>query len=247
MPESLLPPRSGEVSDVMDAAKRVFRATLPKCLPIGMFAILAAQLATVYWLTTGKPLALGEPRDGTFWILTAVGVAGYQLLAAVLMLRQRTLLAGTPPDLAVELRTALARWPTLIATSMLIGVAMFVGTLALLLPGVFVLVCSLLMRPIILFEPVDPLRALERCVRLVRPRFWKVMATAILAVFIVMICFLGATAALGLLQALLGVAGLKSATISALGAACVLGIEAVAVVYFSALWLALYSAASSSA
>jgi len=247
MPEPLLPPRSMEVSDVMDAAKRVFLATLAKGLPLAMFGVLCSQLAAMYWLTTGKSLAFTEPRDTTFWALALVGLAGYQLLAGALMVRQRKIVAGVKPELAAEFSAAFGRWPALMVTGLLAGASFFLGTLLLLLPGIFVLVCTLLQRPVVLFEKVDPVQALKRCVQLVRPHFWKVMAVGVIALLIAVVCLLGAGALLGLVNALLGLLGVQAAVLNAFGVACMLGFEAVAIVYFSAVWLALYSAASSSA
>ena len=65
-----------------------------------MFAILLVALPNFYWLTKGKPLdVLHPPVDNSFWVLAAVGFAGYELLAAALMVRQRELLSGRAPNL----------------------------------------------------------------------------------------------------------------------------------------------------
>jgi len=64
---------------------------------------------------------------------------------------------------------------------------------------------------------------------------------------IVAVCTLAAVAVLSLLSALLGALGIRPAGVNAVSAAVLLGVLSVAAVYFSALWLALYSAASSSA
>ncbi len=247
MSASLLPPRSAEVGDIMAATMRVFRTTLPKCLPIAMLAILLVQLASLYWMSTGKPQGMFQPRDATFWILFVLGFVAWQLLAAIIMLRQRSMVAGRVPDLHSEWQLALPRWPLLLVTAVLSGAAMSLGLIALLVPGIYLFVCFLLLRPVVLFEKVDPLRALERCIRLVRPRWIKFCAAAVIGTLMVVVCTLAAIAGLSLLVALLGGIGVKAAGVNALGAACVLGLLAVAAVYFSALWLALYSLASSSA
>ena len=248
MPEFKLPPRSASVSDLLEAATTVFRMTLAKSLPIGMFAILLAALPNLYWLTRGKPMDLLHlPQEGRFWVLMAVGFAGYQLLAAALMLRQRNLLVGAGADLQRELAVLRARWPVLLASALLMGVMVFAGLLALVLPGVFALVCLLLLRPVVLFEPVDPLQALNRCFRLALPLWIKVFASALIAALVFVVCAIAAAAVLGILQSVLTLLGVQAAVMSAFAAACGLGIQAVALVYFNALWLVLYSAASSSA
>ena len=248
MPEFKLPPRTASVSDLLEAATGVFRMTLAKSLPAGMFAILLVALPNIYWLTKGKPLdILHPPVDTEFWVLTAVGFAGYQLLAAALMVRQRELLSARAPNLRQEFATALARWPMLVASTLLGGVVIFAGMLALVLPGVYALVCLLLLRPVVLFETPDPLQALVRSFSLARPMWIKVLASALIAALVFMICAIAAAACLGILQSLLSLAGVQAAALSAFAAACGLGVQAVALVYFNALWLVLYSTASSSA
>ena len=248
MPEFKVPPRSASVSDLLEAATGVFRVTLAKSLPAGMFAILLVALPNFYWLTKGKPLDLLHPPVETpFWVLAGVGFAGYELLAAMLMVRQRQLLSGRAPDLQHEVAAALARWPVLVITAVLAWLLVFGGFLALVLPGVFAAICLLLLRPVVLFDGRNPLQSLGRCFSLARPIWIKVLASAVIAALVFLICAVAAAACLGVLESLLTLAGVQPAALSAFAAACGLGVQAVALVYFNALWLVLYSTANSSA
>jgi hypothetical protein len=248
MPQPKLPPLSAPVSDLLDAATAIFRVTLAKCMPVALFAMLVAALPDVYWMTTGKPMDFFHPPvDPKFWALTVVGLVCYQFLAAILMLRQRAMLDGGVPALSREAAVALRRWPMLVVTYILGGVAVFAGMLLLIGPGVFLLVCFLLMRPVVLFEVAAPPQLLLRCVRLVQRAWVKVMAAAVIAGLIFVVCVVAAGACLGIVQAVAVGLGAPPAAMNAVSAACELGVQAVALVYFNALWLVLYSAASSSA
>jgi len=247
MPEIKVP-RTASVSELLEAATGVFRRTLAKSLPIAMFAILLAALPNLYWLTRGKPMDLLHlPTDPQFWALMIVGFVGYQLLAALLMLRQQGLIVGAPPDLRREFALLRARALVLLASALLMGVVVFAGLLALVLPGVFALVCLLLLRPVVLFEPVQPVSALSRCFQLAVPMWIRVFASALIAMLVFGVCAIAAAACLGILQSVLVLVGVQPSVMSAFAAACGLGVQAVALVYFNALWLVLYSAASSSA
>ena len=248
MPQPKLPPLSAPVSELLDAATRVFRMTLAKGMPVALVAMLLAALPDVYWMTTGKPMDFRHPPlDPKFWALTAVGLVCYQFLAAILMLRQRAMMGGSVPDLSREAAVAVRRWPMLIITYILGGMAVFAGMLLLVGPGIFLLVCFLLMRPIVLFETASPLQMLRRCVRLVRGAWVKVLAAAVIAGLIFVVCVIAAAACLGIVQAVAVGLGAPAAAMNAIAASCELGVQAVALVYFNALWLVLYSAASSSA
>ena len=247
MPEIKVP-RVASVSDLLEAATDVFRRTLAKSLPIAMFAILLAELPNLYWLIRGKPLDLLHlPSDPRFWALMTVGFVGYQLLAALLMLRQHGLRGGAAPDLRREFTALRSRALVLLASALLMGIVVFAGMLALVLPGVFALVCLLLLRPVVLFESVQPVSALSRCFQLAVPLWLRIFASALIAALVFGVCAIAAAACLGILQSVLVLVGVQPAVMSAFAAACGLGLQAVALVYFNALWLVLYSAASSSA
>ena len=247
MSESLLPPRSAQVSDVMHAATGVFRATLAQCMPLALGAILCLQLPNLYWLTTGKSLDLFGPRDAVFWVLTGAGFGGYQLLASLIMLRQGRIGMRRSVGERGELAAAVASWPRLVLATVLSDVVALLGLLALLAPGIFALVCFLVLRPVVLFERLDPLPTLQRCLQLIRPRWPQTCAAAVMALLTLVVCILAAVVLVGLLTAALGGLGAGAAATTALGSAIMLGLMAIAEVYFNALWLALYSLASSSA
>ena len=264
MSQFKLPPRTASVSDLLDAATVVFRTTLGKALPAALFAMLLAGLAGMYLMTTGKMLDFRHPPlDPRFWMFAALGLVCYQWLAAIVMLRQRSMMDGAAPDYSRESAAALQRWPLLVTTYLLESVAisagpmlaaMFLrGTVAivaamlLVIPSIYLCVCLLLLRPVVLFEPVGPVQALVRCVRLVRPMWPRVLAAAIIALLIFFVCTVAAGAALGIVHAIVAASGVQASAFQAFSAACQLGIDAIALVYFNALWLVLYSVASSSA
>ncbi|HVN99263.1 MAG TPA: hypothetical protein VMT49_04420 [Steroidobacteraceae bacterium] len=248
MPELKLPPRTASVSDLLDAATVLFRRTLAKALPIELFAALSLGLPHMYWMTTGKPFdLLHPPLDPRFWALAAVGLVCYQFLSGLVMLRQRAMQGGAAPDLNREAAGALRRWPMLVATYVLGMVAIYAGCLLLVVPGLYLFVCLLLLRPVVLFETAGPVQALVRCVRLARPLWVKFMAAAVIATLIVIVCMVAAGACLGVVHAVVTAAGVEAAAFNAFAAACQVGVDAIALVYFNALWLVLYSVASSSA
>jgi len=121
---------------------------------------------------------------------------------------------------------------------------LFVGFTLLVLPGIFLLVCYLVLLPVLLFENFNPYTALVRSVQLMQPHWWKALATIVIAVLILLICTLAAAAVLSIVAALLGGEG---SAVQAIVAAVTVGIWAIGCVFLSALALTLHSAASSSA
>jgi hypothetical protein len=141
MTNNLYPPsRPQTVGEVLDTAFRIFRATLPKCLPYATLAMLAGQLPDIYELLQGHPLRrpLLEPHARAWWLLEVVGYVVSLTLWAVIVRRQYAIASGQPPAAEGELRAALRRVPGLFALSLLFALAIVTGLLLLVVPGLYV-------------------------------------------------------------------------------------------------------------
>jgi hypothetical protein len=240
-----MPPRpEASVSQLLNAATALFRATLLKCLPFAMIGVLCLEVPNFYWVASGHTLVYGMPVNSTYWLLAFIAGAVTVFIASAMMLRQRAFASGAEVDSATELAAAARRLPVILLGWMLGLLSLFVGFTLLILPGIFLLVCYLVLLPVLLFEDLNPYAALVRCVQLVLPRWWKVLATIVIAVLVALICTLAAAAVLGILAALLVGQG---PAVQAIVAAVTVGIGAIGCVFFSALALTLHSAASSSA
>jgi hypothetical protein len=225
---------------------RLFQASLLKCLPLAMLAVLCASLPNIYWNASGHPISLFGPYDTTFRVLSVFGLTSALWLFGALMLRQRALGLGAGPLLGAELLASLRRLPALLAGVVLADLSMVAVLLLVLalLPGVFLLVCYLVLLPVMLLDQAGPLTALARSVRIVRPLWWQALTALVIAV---LLSFLGAlifAAVLGVAADLLAGNG---AAMKAVVNAGVVGFYALFVVYVSALQLVLHSAASNSA
>jgi hypothetical protein len=239
------PPRpDASVSNLLDAASQLFRATLLKCLPFAMMAVLCLEIPNLYWVASGHTLTFGLPSDTGYWLLAYPASAVTVFIVSAMMLRQRAFASGATIDSAAELAAAARRLPGILLGWILAQLSLFVGFTLLILPGIFLLVCYLVLLPVLLFENLNPYAALVRCVQLVLPHWWRVLATIVIAVLVVFICTLAAAAVLSILAALrVG----QGPAVQAIVAAVTVGIGAIGCVFFSALALTLHSAASSSA
>jgi len=237
-------PHGARVSDLLQTATRLFRASLLKCLPLGMIAVLCAQAPNIYWVATGHAIGLYAQYDTNFDLLTLVGTTLELWLIGAMMLRQRAVVLGAPILAGSELRASLRRLPVVLLGSLLAALSIAAGLLLLLIPGVFLAVCFLVLLPVILFEAAGPVAALVRSVQLMRPLFWPALTALVIAVLLFVI---GALVFAALLAVLAEVLADNRAAVQAIETAGVVGFGALFVVYLNALALVLHSAASSSA
>jgi hypothetical protein len=227
-----LPSRQSSVSELLEHSSQLFKRALPACLPLAMIAMLMALLPNLYWQLSGRGPMRELPRDPVYWLLYALGVAAYLWLLGALLLRLRSLHAGGARSLPEELRAAAALWPSLLVASLLAAVLVFAGTL-------------LLISAVVVYESSPPLAALRRSFTLVRGLWLKFFACVLIGALIAIICIFTAGLVASLLIAIFTAAGTAAAT--ALSTAAMLLVLAAALVFFTALSLTIYSAASSSA
>jgi hypothetical protein len=244
MTASMPPPGNASVSDWLQTAAQLFRASLLKCLPLGMVAVLCAQLPNIYWIATGHTISFSAEYDANFELLTILGTAIELWLIGAMMLRQRAVVLGAPILAGVELRAAWRRLPVLLVSTLLATLSVLAGLLLLVVPGVFLMVCYLVLLPVILFDGLGPYAALLRSVQLIRRLWWKALAALVIATLVFFICALVFAAIIGVIATLLAGNGPAFAAIET---AITVGFGALFFVYLSALLLVLHSAASSSA
>ena len=242
MTEPAAPAPGASVSQILETASRLFRATLAKCLPLSMLAVLAAEVANLYWTARGHAAPQFEhplPADPVWWTLSLLGAAVALYLSSAMMLQQRSLVAGIVCPASAAMRAALHRLPLLLASWILAQASLVVGLALLVLPGLFLFVCYLVMMPVVLFEHPTPGMVLIRCIVLVRPQWWKTLAALVIAGVVILVCVLVFAAILSILAVLITGPGFQ-----AVAAACLVAFLAAALVFLSALALTLHSAAS---
>jgi hypothetical protein len=231
---------------MLDAAYRRFKSGALKCLPMMMPAVLAVQAADIYWLLSGHRSAqIFEPRDGTYFLLTVVGLLIFVWLMGAVVLRLNSQHAGTLRPAAVDLRESATLWPGLFASSMLASLLVLVGFIALLAPGIWLSVCLTPLYPVVLLERLAPVAAIRRCITMVRPLWVKVLAALLIGVLIMLVCLFTVGVVLALLLAPAGTG--NTALVNAVSTTASLLVAALAQLFFMSLALEIYSSASASA
>jgi hypothetical protein len=235
------PSPAENVSRMLETATQLFRASLLKCLPLAMVALLCAEVPNLYWIASGHRLQRPWPSDPTYWAISFIAAAVMVYVVSAVMLQQRALASGVHIGARAALVAAARRLPLVLLTWVLAQLSLLVGFSLLILPGLFLFVCYLVMLPVVLFEQHNPYVALVRCVLLVRPYWWKTLAALVIAILVVLVFVLAFGAILGILSAML-----SGPAFQAIATACSIAFFAMVVVFFSALVLTLHSAAASS-
>jgi hypothetical protein len=227
-PGSLLPlARPLMTGEVLDAAFRLFRAGLPRCLPYSGLAVLIFELPTVYATFIAPSFAL--PGATAFVVphlrVVTWGIAA--LLAAALLgvitLRLQSISQGVRPRFRVELVAVLKRWPAaLIATLGAFGFPILLYSMSAaignILPGAgLALIGVPLLWPSALFvvalpafwcDGYGPLSAILQALRVSRRRSWRMFGALLATACMVAVFYAVSAIVVGMLSPMLGRADL---------------------------------------
>jgi hypothetical protein len=167
---------------------QLFKRGLPRCLPLALLAVLIGQLPAVYLLSMAD-------RGAVWLLLNALAAIAGLALWLLIMQRQYALLHGQMSTLGGDLVQVLGALPcavgVLVVTVLLIGV----GSLLLVVPGVYFLVALWPALTLAVCERRCVREAVDGSLQLVRGR-WSTAAgvwvITLIAVFGVVILGMGA-------------------------------------------------------
>lgn len=207
MSERLLPlsqpARSGAL---LEAALRLFRRSLPSCLPLSLAAVLMGQLPSAWDLWQGRAPTLQSSKDTTWWLLAIGSGLGNLLVWNALLLRQRALAEGQTSPGGALLRAAAGRLPASLALVSAATVLVLLGGLLLVLPGLYLVVALWPAWPRLL-GGASVLRALDDALQLSRGQVLQGAGLALAALLGVLVCYAAGYLGALLLAQLAGAGG----------------------------------------
>ncbi len=217
--DGLLPlPRPLMTGEVLDAAFRLFRAGLLRCLPYSGLAVLVLELPTLY-----STFFAPEQSFSVHLLASLIVLLLSAALLGVITLRLLAVSRGQRPRFRAEIATVLRRWPNaLIATIAALGLPLLLIGLGPLLnnvlPTVALLVVAVpLLWPTALFvvalpafwcDGLGPLAAIARAVRISRRQSWRVAGALLATVCMIAVFYVLSAIVVGMLSPMLGRADL---------------------------------------
>jgi hypothetical protein len=204
MAPTLYPPsRPQAIGEVLDSAFRIFRASLLRCLPYGVLAIVAGQLPNIFDIAAGRPLHRFGAGDRIWWTLYVSGALLSLSFVNTILLRQRAMAEGTCAGTAVTFLDGARRAPAVVAVLVIVLVTTmlcFVPLLAvpttfrnwavivLCVPATYVAVSLSCAYAALLLGGKGIFASLRYSAHLIRDNWWRTItiysvAVAMLAVF----------------------------------------------------------------
>ncbi len=193
----LLPRRAASLGEILDAGFGLYRRSLLACLPLSLLAVLLGQLPSAYLQSSGQALALDTAKDLSWWLLMLLAAVGTLWCWLVLMLRQRASLLrqakslsgaidkaseiAAVASLSTDFLQASRLLPRAFVTLLLALVAVALGLLLFVMPGIYLLVGFWPALALVVFESAEPRAALDGALRLARGS-WRHLAATLVVV-----------------------------------------------------------------
>ncbi|MHB1540290.1 MAG: hypothetical protein ACYCUE_10700 [Steroidobacteraceae bacterium] len=210
---TLYPPaRPRTFPELLDASLKIFRVSLPKCMPYATIAILFGELSTLYDLARGQLLTPRSAVNDPTWItLYCGGSVLFFVVWMALLLRQSAVAAGRPPGTR-DLLEALKQAPAIVAISLIASLAVALLILpplslaepyrsivfgAMLVPAIYLSVALSLALPARMLTGKGVVQSLLYSLRLVHGNWWRaavmyIAGAAIIAVVSLLVAVMAA-------------------------------------------------------
>ncbi len=183
-------PPAPPVGDVIAVAYARFRETLLRALPFSLLAVLLGQWPSVYLLQGGESLQLLAPKSLGWWFVMLLASLG--TLWCWLVVARRQWHGAT---LVVDIREATRMLPRALLVLLMSSALVGLGTLVLVLPGIYLLVALWPALAVSLAEDVSVRISIDRVLVLVRGAWWQSLSVLVVMLMLVLGFFvLGALA-----------------------------------------------------
>jgi hypothetical protein len=176
------------IGGVLDDGFKLFRACFTQVVGLAILASLISQIPSL--VMTSAIDADGVPQLGAgVGIAALVGMLLSVVLFGALVSRIHLIHEGRSPSLGDSLNAGLACMLSLLGSMILYGLAVAVGMVLLIVPGLIVMVSLMFAPYIVVTEGAGVIESLRRSHQLVWGHWWRTSALVGIAGFILMVAY----------------------------------------------------------
>ena len=180
------PTQPSSIAEIVTDGFRLFRAGIASvCVPVFILALIIGMMNVSLRPRPGVVTHVG--LGVVDWLSLLVLLAASIYMYGVVIARAHDIASGNPGDARASLDIAVRRLLAMWAIYLMSGIAIVVGTLLLIVPGIFLAVALFAGLLLPIAEEKGPIDSLRESLALVRGNWWRTLAvlaitTAILVV-----------------------------------------------------------------
>jgi hypothetical protein len=210
---AIQPTQPQGVGGVLDTAFQLYKSTLAVVWPIALLVAVLGLAPFVYLIFVGipafDPTATAAPDASIFtnmMIAVLISLIPSTWGMAAMFLKQEAFGSGGDVSTGTAFQMALQRLPALIVSVILYMLAITVGFVLLIVPGLILTLSLMMYMSLVLFERKGPVDALVGSHKLVWGNWWRTCAIFTLTAILMMVIYLAVAFVLGLLSPFAGMA-----------------------------------------
>ena len=194
---SIQPSQPQSIGGVLDTTFQLYKASLVKMIPLSLLMVIAGSPQSIYMFTRGGVGNAADPfaifammQSGGYWVAALIGLAATMWTWSAAYLKIGAIGTGGDLGIATALTQSLSRLPAVLIMVLLFGIALTVGLLLLLIPGLILMVSLGMCFNTALFEEKGPVDALSESHRLVWGNWWRTAAILTVGFIIIFVIYL---------------------------------------------------------
>lgn len=246
---AIQPGQPQSIGGVLDVSFRLYKEAIGSVWPLSLLVVLASSPQTIYTIMRGNravdptnPMAaFAMFQDTSYWLVTLLGVVLTLWVVAALYAKENAIGVGEEMGNGAALQSALGCVISLIIMTLLFALAVGIGMVLLLIPGMILLVSLILATNLVVLEGKGPIAALSGSHRLVWGNWWRTVAILTVGFIIVIIIYFALAMIIGIAVPLTGI-GSSDPFLFGLVTAFLIGavINLLVTPYYVALLIAIY-------
>ena len=196
------------IGQVLDSVFKLMKAAFVPLLP---FAIVGAIVASVPWIYFYQQGALANPllmanifMSPGYWLMLLVTMPLGVIVYGAALARTESIAVGEPIGFGAAFARVSPRVVAMAVAMFLFMIAVSVGMVLLIVPGLILLVSLAMFLPAIALDGKGPLESLKYSHKLVWGNWWRTSAVFLIAFIIMYVLMLVIGIALGLVFAFTG-------------------------------------------
>jgi hypothetical protein len=206
---AIQPQQPQSIGGVLDTTFQLYKASLVGAVPLCLLLVVASSPPSIYMMTHGVSATdpagvLAILRSSTYWLTYLVSLILTLWIIGSLYLKVRSVGVGEELVVSAALQGGLGRVLPLVLMTLAFSIAVGIGLVLLVIPGLILMVSLILGANLVLFEGKGPIAALSGSHRLVWGDWWRTAAILTVGFIVVIVLYILAGILIGVAIPLLG-------------------------------------------
>jgi len=246
---AIQPTQPQGIGGVLDTTFQLYKASIGALWPICLLMSAVGSPPSIYLMmngvsgggAAGAAQILTTMSDPVYWLTYIVSLAAIMWVVGALYLKQNAIGIDQEMSLGQALQASVGRILALLLMVIVVMIALMIGFVLLLIPGIILLVSLMLATSLVMFEDKGPIDSVIGSHKLVWGNWWRTFVLLSVGGILVFVIYMAVGLLVGLIIPIAGL-GLNDVMLYSLLSGLVVGVVVNVLVtpFFSALLIATY-------